>query len=75
LEFNVDRHVKTYWDKFINLIDRDEQKFSDATSENSVRTSKFLKGLDLDPIMPELNKHTLFPKIKSIIQEGLCSKL
>jgi hypothetical protein len=57
LEFNVDRHVKTYWDKFVGLIGRDEQEFSDATSENSVRTSQFLEGLDLDPIMPELNKH------------------
>ncbi len=28
-----------------------------ATSEHSVRASKFLKGLNLDPIMPELNKH------------------
>jgi hypothetical protein len=56
LEFNVDRHVKTYWDKFVGLV-RDEQEFSDATSENSVRTSQFLEGLDLDPIMPELNKH------------------
>lgn len=57
MEFNVDRHVKTYWDKFVGLIGRDEQEFSDATSENSVRTSQFLEGLDLDPIMPELNKH------------------
>ncbi|MGZ3854348.1 MAG: hypothetical protein ACXVBX_16250 [Flavisolibacter sp.] len=57
MEFNVDRHVKTYWDKLVGLIGRDEQEFSDATSENSVRTSQFLEGLDLHPIMPELNKH------------------
>jgi len=46
------------------LIGRDEQKFSDATSTNSVRTSKFLEGLNLDPIMPELNKHYSVPEGK-----------
>ena len=64
MEFNVDRHVKTYWDKFVNLIGKDEQKFSDATSTNSVRTSKFLEDLNLDPIMPELNKHYSVPEGK-----------
>jgi hypothetical protein len=57
LEFDVDKHVKSYWDKFISLTDRDEEEFADATSKNSIRTSKFLEGLNLDPIMPELNKH------------------
>jgi hypothetical protein len=59
LEFNVDRHVKTYWDKlrFIDLSNAKEDEFTDATCENSIRTSKFLKELNLDPIMPELNKH------------------
>ncbi len=56
MEFNVDEHVKTYWDKF-GLINVDDEKFIDATSENSARTSKFLEGLNLDPIMPEINKY------------------
>lgn len=56
MEFNVDEHVKTYWDKF-GLTNVDDEKFVNATSENSVRTSKFLEGLNLDPIMPEINKY------------------
>jgi len=36
LEFDVDKHVKSYWNKFIGLTDKDEE-FVDATSENSVR--------------------------------------
>ena len=59
MEFNVDRHVKTYWDKlkFIGLSNAKEDEFTDATCENSIRTSKFLEELNLDPIMPELNRH------------------
>jgi hypothetical protein len=57
LEFNVDKYVKTFWDKFIGLTDKDEEKFTDATSDHSVRTSKFLEGFDLEPIMPEFSKH------------------
>ncbi len=58
MEFNVDRYVKNYWDKFIGLTDTNEnEEFVDATSVNSVRTSKFLEGLNLDTIMPELNRH------------------
>ncbi len=58
MEFNVDRYVKTYWNKFIGLTDSNEnEEFADATSENSVRASKFLEGFNLDPIMPELNRH------------------
>lgn len=57
MEFDVDRHIKTYWDKFIGLTDENNEEFADATSENSVRASKFLEGLNLDPIMPEINKH------------------
>ena len=57
MEFNVIKQLKSYWNKFIGLTDRDEEKFTDATSENSVRASKFLEGLNLDPIMPEINKH------------------
>lgn len=58
MEFNVDKYVKTYWEKFIGLTDSNEnEEFADATSENSVRASKFLEGLNLDPIMPELNRH------------------
>ena len=56
MEFNVIKHLKSYWDK-IKFIGRNEEKFVDATSENSVRTSKFLEQLNLDPIMPEINKH------------------
>ncbi|MGZ7117947.1 MAG: hypothetical protein ACXVHS_10980 [Methanobacterium sp.] len=43
--------------KFIGLSNAKEDEFTDATCENSVRTSKFLEGFNLDPIMPELNKH------------------
>ena len=64
MEFDVDKHVKTYWNKFVGLTDRDEEKFTDATSEHSVRASKFLEGLNLDPIMPELNKHYSVPEGK-----------
>ncbi len=40
MEFNVDRYVKTYWDRFIGLAGTNEnEKFVDATSVNSVRTS------------------------------------
>ncbi len=57
MEFDVDKHVKSYWDRFIGLTDINEEEFKDATSEHNVRTSKFLGELDLDPIMPELNKY------------------
>ncbi len=58
MEFNVDKHIKTYWDKIIGLTEANKkEEFVDATSENSVRTSRFLEGFNLDPIMPELNKH------------------
>lgn len=63
MEFNVDKHVKSYWNKFIGLTDKDDE-FADATREHSVRTSKFLDGLNLDPIMPELNKHYSVPEGK-----------
>jgi hypothetical protein len=57
LEFNVDKQIKSYWDKIIGLTDANNEEFADATSENSVRASKFLERLDLDPIMSEINKH------------------
>ena|SRR5665811_403354 len=57
MEFNVDKQIKSYWNKFIGLTDAKYEEFADATSENSVRASKFLEGLDLDPIMPEINNH------------------
>ncbi len=57
MEFNVDKQIKDYWNKFIGLSDSNNEEFADATSENSVRASKFLEGLNLDPIMPEINKH------------------
>lgn len=66
MEFDVDKHVKTYWNKFkfIGLTGTDEETFIDATREHSVRASKFLEGLNLDPIMPELNKHYSVPEGK-----------
>ncbi len=65
MEFNVDRYVKTYWNKFIGLTDTNEnEEIADATSENSVRASKFLEWLNLDPIMPELNKYYSVPEGK-----------
>ncbi len=57
MEYNIDQHVKTYWNKFIGLSDVRKEEFIDANSENSVKTSKFLDGLDLGPIIPEINKH------------------
>ncbi|CAG0959058.1 MAG: hypothetical protein OIN86_18115 [Candidatus Methanoperedens sp.] len=57
MEFNVDKQIKDFWNKFIGLIDTNNEEFADATSENSVRASKFLEGLNLDTIMPEINKH------------------
>ena len=57
MEFNVDKQIKSYWKKFIGFTDENNEEFADATSENSVRASKFLEGLNLDPIMPEINKH------------------
>ena len=59
MEFNVDRQIKSYWDKFIGLTDTNNEEFADATSEHSVRASKFLNGLDIDPIMPEVNYRRL----------------
>ncbi len=64
MEFNVDKQIKSYWDKFIGLTDANNEEFADATSENSVRASKFLEGLNLDPLMPEINKHY-------IVKEGI----
>jgi len=57
LEFNVDRQIKRYWNKDKTLAKSNNEEFADATSENSVRTSKFLEGLDLDPMMLEINKY------------------
>ena len=57
MEFNVDKQIKDYWNKFIGLTDANNEEFADATSENSVRASNFLEGLNLDPIMPEINEH------------------
>lgn len=58
MEFDVVKQIKKYWNKFIGFSDVDHnEEFTDATSEHSVRTSKFLEGLNLDPIMPEINKH------------------
>jgi len=55
--YDVDRQIKTFWAKF-GLCDVEiGEKFSDATSGNSVRASKFLEGLDLEPIMPVINKY------------------
>ena len=65
MEFDVDKHVKSYWNKFIGLTDKDEE-FVDATSENSVRASKFLEGLNLDFIISELNKHYSVPEGKEV---------
>ena len=57
MEFNVDKYVKSFWDRIIGLADINEEQFTDATRNHSVRASIFFEGLDLDPIMPELNKY------------------
>ena len=63
MEFDVIKQLKSYRDKIVGLTDKeDKEKFIDATSEHSVRTSKFLEGLNLDPIMSELNKHYSVPE-------------
>ena len=51
MEFNVDKQIKDFWNKFIGLTDTNNEEFADATSENSVRASKFLEGLNLVTIM------------------------
>jgi hypothetical protein len=57
MEFNVIEQIKNYWNKVKGLSDnKPNEEFANATSEHSVRTSKFLNGLNLDPIMPEINK-------------------
>lgn len=48
---------------FVGLADGEEE-FLDANSEDSVRASKFLEGLDFDPIIPELNKYYSVPEDK-----------
>jgi hypothetical protein len=62
MEFNVGKQIKSYWNKIIGTDNNEE--FADATSEHSVRASKFLEGFNLDPIMPEINKHY-------IVKEGI----
>ena len=58
MEFNVIEKIKSYWNKIPGLSDnKPNEEFANATSEHSVRTSKFLNGLNLDPIMPEIKKH------------------
>ena len=36
MEFDVNKHVKSYWNKFIVLIDKDEE-FTDAIGEKGFR--------------------------------------
>ena len=58
MEFNVLEQIKNYWNKVTGLNEnKPNEEFANATSEHSVRTSKFLNGLKLDPIMTEINKH------------------
>jgi hypothetical protein len=60
MEFNVGKQIKDYWNKITGLSDnKPNEEFADATSEHSVRTSKFLNRLNLDPIMSEINKYYL----------------
>ncbi len=58
MEFNVIEQIKNYWNKVTGFSDnKQNEEFADATSEHSIRASKFLNGLNLDPLMPEINKH------------------
>jgi hypothetical protein len=58
MEFNVSKQLKNYWNKLIGSSEnKPNEEFANATSEHSVRTSKFLIGLNLEPIMPEINKY------------------
>ncbi len=75
MEFDVDRHIKTYWDKYIGLTNTNNEEFADATSVNSVRASKFLEGLNLDPIMPEINRYYDVEDGEERFREGLWLRL
>jgi hypothetical protein len=58
MELNVSQKIKSYWKKLIGSSEnKPDEEFVDATSEHSVRTSKFLNRLNLDSIMPEIDKH------------------
>lgn len=57
MEFNVGRQIKSYWDKINSFIETKNEEFADATSENRIRASKFFNWLNIDPIMPEINRH------------------
>jgi hypothetical protein len=57
MEFNVGRQIKSYWDKINSFIETKNEEFADATSENRIRASQFFNWLNIDPIMPEINKH------------------
>ncbi len=57
MEFNVNKQIKNYCNKINSQTDTDNEEFADATSENSVRASKFLGELNLDLIMPEINNY------------------
>ncbi len=57
MEFNVIEQIKNYWNKFTGSSDnKQNEEFVDATSEHRIRASKFFTGLNIDPIMPEINK-------------------
>jgi hypothetical protein len=48
MEFNVGKQIKSYWNKITDSFDnKPNEEFANATSEHSVRTSKFLNGLNL----------------------------
>ena len=58
MEFNVIKQIKNYWNKVTGLSDnKPNEEFVDATSEHRIRASKFFNGLNLDPIMLEINRH------------------
>lgn len=57
MELNITKHIKDYWIRIKGLSDIEKEEFNDATSENSVRTSEFLKSLNLGPLMPVINKY------------------
>jgi hypothetical protein len=58
LEFNVIEQIKNYWNKVTGLSDnKPNEEFADATSEHRIRTSKFFNRLNIEPIMPEINRH------------------
>jgi len=54
---DVDRHIKYYWERLLGSVDVEERFVDPNCAEHCMRASTFLKYLDLEPLMPVLNKY------------------